>query len=91
VAGGHLETFIQLSSGNFLATYVLIFLAAWRLLRDRQLLGALIIASLAVLALVAASLPSLWYAAVTSVAFGVVMLAKRLATRPARHESPARK
>lgn len=77
LAGAHIETFIQLSSANFLATYVLIFIAAWRLLRERELRISLIIASLAVAVLVAAGLPSLWYAAVTTVIFAGVVLAQR--------------
>ncbi len=77
LAGARIETFIQLSSANFLATYVVIFLAAWRLLRGRRLRGSLIIASLAVVVLVAASLPSLWYAAATTLVFALVVLVQR--------------
>jgi amino acid efflux transporter len=80
LAGAHIETFIQLSSANFLASYVLIFIAAWRLLPGRELRGALIIASLAVVALVAASLPSMWYAAATAAIFGLVLLVRRRPT-----------
>ena len=45
-----IETYIQLSSGNFLLTYVLIVLTAWRLLSVRRWLAALVISSLAILA-----------------------------------------
>ena len=76
-AGAHIETFIQLSSANFLATYVLIFIAAWRLLRGRELRASLIVATVAVIVLVATSLPSLWYAAVTTVVFTLVVMVKR--------------
>jgi amino acid efflux transporter len=75
-----IETYIQLSSGNFLLTYVLIVLTAWRLLAIRRHLAALVISSLAILLLVAAGLQSLWYAGATAALFAVVMLA-RLARR----------
>jgi arginine:ornithine antiporter / lysine permease len=85
VVGTQVETFIQLSSANFLATYVLIFAAAWRLLSGGALRWALVVASLAVVVLVAASLPSMWYAAATTAVFAVVTIARRtLAVRAAR-------
>ncbi|HEX9037419.1 MAG TPA: amino acid permease [Ktedonobacterales bacterium] len=71
-----IETYIQLSSGNFLLTYVLILLAAWRLLEVRRFLVALVVSSLAILALVAAGYQSLWYALATALLFGVFMLAR---------------
>src|SRR5690348_13340528 len=43
VFGASIETFIQLSSGNFLLTYVLIILTAWRLLYGRRFLPALVV------------------------------------------------
>src|SRR6185312_10638145 len=60
--GASIETYIQLSSANFLLTYVLILLAAWRLLFARRWLPALVSASLAICALVVAGYSSLWYA-----------------------------
>lgn len=78
-----IQTLIQLSSGNFLLTYVLILLTAWRLLPVRHWLSALLISSLAILALVVAGLPSLWYALAITVLF-VAMLAVRRVLR-ARH------
>jgi hypothetical protein len=76
-----IETYIQLSSGNFLLTYVLIVLTAWRLLAIRRHLAALVISSLAILLLVAAGLQSLWYAGATAALFAVVMLARHLRLR----------
>jgi len=73
-----IETFIQLSSGNFLLTYVLIVLTAWRLLSVRRWLPALVISSLAILALVAAGFQSLWYALAITALFAALM-ALRLA------------
>ncbi|MBA3823128.1 MAG: APC family permease [Ktedonobacterales bacterium] len=84
-AGAHIETFIQLSSANFLATYVLIFVAAWRLLRGRTLRLSLIIASGAVAALVVVSLPSLWYAALTSLVFAIVAFVRQRHAAPPLH------
>jgi amino acid efflux transporter len=72
-----IETGIQLSSGNFLLTYVLIMLAAWRLLPIRHWLPALLISSLAVLALVAAGAQSMWYALVITVFFAATMVVRR--------------
>ncbi|HEX6122008.1 MAG TPA: amino acid permease [Ktedonobacterales bacterium] len=71
--GISIETYIQLSSGNFLLTYVLIILAAWRLLETRRYLAALVSSSLAILLLVVAGYQSLWYAAATAVVFALAM------------------
>jgi amino acid efflux transporter len=76
IFGVSIEAYIQLSSGNFLLTYVLILLAAWRLLEVRRFLVALVISSAAILALVIAGYQSLWYALATAALFGVVMLAR---------------
>jgi amino acid efflux transporter len=73
-----IETYIQLSSGNFLLTYVFIILTAWRLLFARRWLVALVTSSLAILALVIAGLSSLWYALAVAAIFMVAMLARRL-------------
>ena len=75
--GVSIETYIQLSSGNFLLTYVLIILAAWRLLDARRYLPALASASLAILVLVAAGFQSLWYALATAALFAAAMGARR--------------
>src|SRR5579862_1514989 len=64
--GVSIETYIQLSSGNFLPTYVLIILTAWRLLSARRYLAALITSSFAILLLVVAGYQSLWYALATA-------------------------
>jgi amino acid efflux transporter len=71
--GISIESYIQLSSGNFLLTYVLIVLAAWRLLDVRRWLVALVVSSLAILALVVGGFQSLWYALATAAVFAVVM------------------
>jgi amino acid efflux transporter len=76
--GVPLETYIELASGNFLLTYVLIVLAAWRLLFGRRFLPALVISTLAILLLVAAGFHSLWYALATAVLFGLIGAARRL-------------
>ncbi|HZC05329.1 MAG TPA: APC family permease [Ktedonobacterales bacterium] len=67
--GVSIETYIQLSSANFLLTYVLILLAAWRLLYAPRWLPALVSASLAICALVVAGYQSLWYALATTAVF----------------------
>jgi amino acid efflux transporter len=85
--GVSIETYIQLSSGNFLLTYVLILLAAWRLLDIRRYLPALVISSLAILALVVAGLPSLWYALATAALFAAAMAARRAFIRSRPGES----
>jgi amino acid efflux transporter len=77
VTGSHIETFILLSSANFLTTYVLIFVAAWRLLRGGELRGARIIASVAIALMVVTSWQSFWYAALTALAFALVALIQR--------------
>ncbi|HKV85334.1 MAG TPA: APC family permease [Ktedonobacterales bacterium] len=74
--GVPIETYIQLSSANFLLTYVLIVLAAWRLLSLRRYLPALISSSLAIALLVLAGYRSLWYALATAAVFGVAMLVR---------------
>jgi amino acid efflux transporter len=73
-----IETYIQLSSGNFLLTYVLIVVTAWRLLSVRRWLPTLVISSLAILALVVAGFQSLWYALAITAIFAA-MMALRLA------------
>lgn len=73
-----IETYIQLASGNFLLTYVLIILTAWRLLSVRRWLAALAISSLAILALVVAGFQSLWYALVVAALFAAVMALRRI-------------
>ncbi|MDE3230561.1 MAG: amino acid permease [Chloroflexota bacterium] len=75
--GVSVETYIQLSSGAFLLTYVLIVLTAWRLLEWNRYLPALVTASLAILALVVAGFQSLWYALVAAVVFAIVLGAQR--------------
>ncbi len=85
--GVSIETYIQLSSGNFLLTYVLIFLAAWRLLDIRHYLPALVISSLAILALVVAGYQSLWYALATTALFAAIMAARWAYTRLRPHDS----
>ena len=77
VLGVSIERYIQLSSGDFLLTYVLILLTAWRLLDIRRYLPALVSASLAILALVAAGFQSLWYALAAAVLFAAIMAARR--------------
>src|SRR5512146_3221316 len=72
-----IETFIQLSSGNFLLTYVLIVVTAWRLLSARRWLPALVISSLAILALVVAGIQSLWYALAITALFAAIMAMRR--------------
>ncbi|HEV8193866.1 MAG TPA: amino acid permease [Ktedonobacterales bacterium] len=77
-----IETFIQLSSGNFLLTYVLIVVTAWRLLYSPRYLPALVVSSLAILLLVVAGFQSLWYALATAVIFALVMAARQRFTAP---------
>jgi amino acid efflux transporter len=86
--GVPIETYIQLSSGNFLLTYVLIVLAAWRLLDVRRYLPALVSSSVAILVLVAAGAQSLWYALATAALFAVAVAARRARSR--LHPSPGR-
>ncbi len=83
VLGVPIETYIQLASGNFLLTYVLIMLTAWRLLEVRRFLPALLSSSLAILLLVAAGLPSLWYAVVTAAVFAGTLAARGAAAKNA--------
>ncbi|HEX9068876.1 MAG TPA: APC family permease [Ktedonobacterales bacterium] len=68
-----LETYIQLSSGNFLMTYVLIILAGWRLLDVRRFWLALVVSSLTILALVVGGFQSMWYPLATAALFAAVM------------------
>ena len=84
VLGISIETYIQLSSGNFLLTYVLIILTAWRLLDARRWLPALVSSSLAILLLVVAGYQSLWYALATAALF-----AAAIAVRQGRHKHAA--
>lgn len=72
-----IETYIQLSSGNFLLTYVFIILTAWRLLAVRRWLVALVASSLAILALVVAGFQSLWYALAVAALFAAIMAVRR--------------
>jgi amino acid efflux transporter len=83
VLGVPIETYIQLASGNFLLTYVLIMLTAWRLLEVRRFLPALLSSSLAILLLVVAGLPSLWYAVVTAAVFAGALAARSAAAKNA--------
>ncbi|MGH2517032.1 MAG: APC family permease [Ktedonobacterales bacterium] len=76
--GISIETYIQLSSGNFLLTYVLIVLTAWRLLDARRWLPALVSSSLAILLLVVAGFQSLWYALATAALFAAIMVVRQL-------------
>lgn len=76
-----IETYIQLASGNFLLTYVLIILTAWRLLSIQRWLPALIVSSLAILALVVAGYQSLWYALATAALFAATMAVRRIRRR----------
>ncbi|MGO8951692.1 MAG: APC family permease [Ktedonobacterales bacterium] len=73
-----IETYIQLASGNFLLTYVLIVATAWRLLYSRRYLPALFSSSLAILVLVIAGFQSLWYALATASLFAVASAVRRL-------------
>ena len=78
--GVSIETYIQLSSANFLLTYVLIILTAWRLLfapRARRWLPALVSSTLAILLLVVAGYQSLWYALATAVLFAAAMAVRQ--------------
>src|SRR5258707_15408071 len=81
VLGVPIETYIQLASGNFLLTYVLIMLTAWRLLQVRRFLPALLSSSLAILLLVFAGLPRLWYAVVPPAVFAAPLAALRAAPK----------
>jgi amino acid efflux transporter len=76
--GVSIATYIQLSTGAFLLTYVLIVLAAWRLLDVRRFLPMLVISSLAILALVVAGYQSLWYALATAALFALAMVVRHL-------------
>jgi amino acid efflux transporter len=80
--GVSIETYIQLSSGNFLLTYVLILLAAWRLLFARRWLPALVSSSLAICLLVVAGFDSLWYALATSALFAIALTVRRIIAGP---------
>ena len=73
------ETYIQLASGSFLLTYVLIILTAWRLLRSWRFLPGLLCSSLAILVLAVAGLDSMWYALLTAALFALVLAARRYA------------
>jgi amino acid efflux transporter len=75
--GVPIETYIQLASGNFLLTYVLIMLTAWRLLDVRRYLAALVSASLAILVLVVAGFQSLWYALATAALFAAALVVRQ--------------
>jgi amino acid efflux transporter len=75
--GVPIVTYIQLASGNFLLTYVLIVLTAWRLLFTRRYLAALVSSSLAILLLVVAGFQSLWYALATTAVFAAALAAWR--------------
>ena len=82
--GVPIETYIQLSSANFLLTYVLIVLAAWRLLSVRRYLLALLSSSVAILLLVLAGFRSLWYALATAAVFSLAMLIRGVLAKRSR-------
>jgi amino acid efflux transporter len=75
-----IATTIQLATGAFLLTYVLIVLTAWRLLDVRRFLPMLVISSLAILALLVAGFQSLWYALATAALYALVMATRRILT-----------
>jgi amino acid efflux transporter len=72
------ETYIQLASGSFLLTYVLIILTAWRLLRSWRYLPGLLCSTLAILVLAVAGWGSMWYALLTAALFALVLAGRRL-------------
>jgi amino acid efflux transporter len=80
--GISIETYIQLASGNFLLTYVLIVATAWRLLAGRRWLGALAVSSVAIGLLVLAGWQSLWYALATAALYAAASGLRRLRARP---------
>ena len=80
--GISVETYIQLASGNFLLTYVLIVATAWRLLAGRRWLGALVVSSVAIGLLVLAGWQSLWYALATAALYAAASGLRRLRARP---------
>jgi hypothetical protein len=82
-----IETYIQLSSANFLLTYVLIVVTAWRLLDVRRFLLALVSSSLAILVLVVAGFQSLWYALAVAALFGAMMALRRVRRMRQKHVS----
>jgi amino acid efflux transporter len=86
--GVSIEAYIQLSSGAFLFTYVLIMLAAWRLLEIRRFLPTLVISTLAILTLVIAGFQSLWYALAAAVLFAAVLGIRRAFMRLRPHAAP---
>ena len=79
--GVSIETYIQLSSANFLLTYVLIVVTAWRLLDVRRWLPALVSSSLAILLLVVAGAQSLWFALATAALFFSAMAVRAMRQR----------
>jgi amino acid efflux transporter len=87
--GVSIEAYIQLSSGAFLFTYVLIILAAWRLLEIRRYLPTLAISSLAILTLVVAGFQSLWYALAAAALFSLALAARRALVRLRPHAAPS--
>ncbi|HEU0028903.1 MAG TPA: APC family permease [Ktedonobacterales bacterium] len=87
--GISIEAYIQLSSGAFLFTYVLIMLAAWRLLEIRRYLPTLVISTLAILALVVAGVQSLWYALAAAILFATVLAIRRALIRLRPHADNA--
>jgi amino acid efflux transporter len=91
IFGVSIETYIELASGNFLLTYVLIVVTAWRLLAARRWLPSLITSSLAILALVAAGFQSLWYALATAALFAATTFVRQrfVAARRYAHEDAA--
>jgi amino acid efflux transporter len=88
VFGVSIETYIQLSSANFLLTYVLIVVAAWRLLDVRRFGVALVISSLAILALVVAGYQSLWYSLATAALYGLAMAGRAALNRSRVQREP---
>jgi amino acid efflux transporter len=83
ILGVSIETYIQLASGNFLLTYVLIVVTAWRLLDIHRFLPALVISSLAVLLLAVTGYQSLWYALATAALFALLMAPRARRVFPA--------
>ncbi len=77
LGSSHVEVFLRLASASFVMTYVIIFVAAWRLLEIRRFGLLLAIASLGILILVAASFQNLWY-----IVIGVALYGVLLALRP---------
>ncbi|MEO7001046.1 MAG: hypothetical protein ABI068_04520 [Ktedonobacterales bacterium] len=74
LTGSHLDVFLRLGSANFVATYVIIFLAAWRLLDLRRFGALLVIASAGIVVLSVASSQSLGYILASVGLYGALLL-----------------